>query len=203
MSDLSSRGLPESVASFGRAPSVGPSGIGRSRNRLTSASPLAGRGFPYDLDNLSIPGHYDDDLDKLEGFDLGNYLDENVMGDSNSNADAAGPSHRSQELQNSLTESVMDQEGLNFLGFLAAKIQSLKPAEESAEGASATEITFSTLLPYQDTSATVATQGLMHILALATKGFLKVRQDEYQDQSNADDGVRYEFGEIFVSLAEV
>ncbi|KAL4753731.1 hypothetical protein BDW72DRAFT_209545 [Aspergillus terricola var. indicus] len=203
VSDLSSRGLPESVASFGRAPSVGPSGIGRPRNRLTSASPLAGRGFPYDLDNLSIPGHYDDDLDKLEGFDLGNYLDDNVIGDNNSNADAAGPSHKSQELQNSLTESVMDQEGINFLGFLAAKIESLKPAEESAEGASATEITFSTLLPFQETSATVATQGLMHILALATKGFLRVRQDEYQDQSSPDDGVRYEFGEIFIGLAEV
>ncbi|KAL4740006.1 hypothetical protein BDV11DRAFT_204616 [Aspergillus similis] len=201
VSDLSSRGLPESVASFGRAPSVGPSGIGRARNRLTSASPLAGRGFPYDFDNLSIPGHYDEDLDKLEGFDLGNYLDDNVIGDSNSNADAAGPSHKSQELQNSLTESVMDQEGLNFLGFLAAKIESLEPAE-SAKGAPATEITFSTLLPFQETSATVATQGLMHILALATKGFLKVRQDEYQDQSSADDGVRYEFGEIFISLAE-
>ncbi|KAL5051133.1 hypothetical protein BDW71DRAFT_194209 [Aspergillus fruticulosus] len=203
VSDLSSRGMPESVASFGRAPSVGPSGLGRARNRLTSASPLAGRGFPYDFDNLSLPGHRDDDLDKLEGFDLGNYLDDNVMGESNSNADAAGLSHRSQELQNSLTESVMDQEGLNFLDFLALKIESQKPGEESAEEASATEITFSTLLPPQKTSAAVATQGLMHILALATKGFLRVRQDAYQDQSKAGDGVRYEFGEIFVHLAEV
>ncbi|KAL4995539.1 Rec8 like protein-domain-containing protein [Aspergillus recurvatus] len=203
VSDLSSRGMPESVASFGRAPSVAPSGIGRARNRLTSASPLAGRGFPYDFDNLSLPGHRDDDLDKLEGFDLGNYLEDDVMNDSNSNADAGGPSHRSQELQNSLAESVMDQEGLNFLDFLAAKIESQKPAQESAEGASATEITFSTLLAPQKTSAAVATQGLMHILALATKGFLRVRQDAYQDQSSADDGVRYEFGEIFVRLAEV
>ncbi|KAL6239492.1 hypothetical protein BDW75DRAFT_198317 [Aspergillus navahoensis] len=202
VSDLSSRGMAESVASFGRAPSVGPSGIGRAWNRLTSASPLAGRGFPYDFDNLSLPGHLDDDLDKLEGFDLGNYLDDNVMGDYNSNADVAGPPHRSQELQNSLTESVMDQEGLNFLDFLAAKIEAQKPADEFAEGASASEITFSTLLPPQKTSAAVATQGLMHILALTTKGFLRVRQDAYQDHSSADNGVRYEFGEIFVRLAE-
>ncbi|KAL4977958.1 hypothetical protein BDW66DRAFT_149686 [Aspergillus desertorum] len=203
VSDLSSRGIPESGASFGRAPSVGLSGIGRTRNRLTSASPLAGRGFPYDFDNLSIPGHHDDDLDKLEGFDLGSYLNDNAMGDNKSDVEAAGPSHISQELQNSLTESVMDQEGLNFLDFLAAKIESQSPAEESAQGASATEITFSTLLPPQKTSAAVATQGLMHILALATKGFLKVRQNAYQDQSSADEGVRYEFGEIFVRLAEV
>ncbi|RDW72542.1 Rad21/Rec8 N terminal domain protein [Aspergillus mulundensis] len=203
VSDFSSRGIAESVASFGRAASAGPSGIGR-RNRLTSASPLAGRGFPYDLDNLSIPGNLDDDLDKLEGFDLTNYLDDNAAGDSNSTAEPVRPSQRSQQLQNSLTESVMDQEGLNFLDFLATKIDSQKPAEESTANASDNaEITFSTLLPPQKTTAAVATQGLMHILALATKGFLRVRQDAYQDQSSVDEGVRYEYGEIFVRLVEV
>jgi len=136
VSDFSSRGIPESVVSFGREASVGISGISRARNRLTSASPLAGRGFPYDIDSLSIPG-YHDDLDKLEGFDLGHYLDSDTMENSNSNPDAAGPSYTSQqELQNSLTESAMDQEGINFLDFLAAKISSVKSAENTVESTS-------------------------------------------------------------------
>ncbi|KAL4904592.1 hypothetical protein BDW74DRAFT_178685 [Aspergillus multicolor] len=203
VSDHSPRGMPESVASFGRAASVGPTGIGR-RNRLTSASPLAGRGFPYDLDNLTIPGNLDNNLDKLEGVDLTNYLDDNAPGDSNSTAEAVRPSQRSQQLQNSLTESVMDQEGLNFLDFLATKIDSQKSADEAtADASDNAEITFSTLLPPPKTTAAVATQGLMHILALATKGFLRVRQDAYQDQSSVEEGVRYEYGEIFVRLVKV
>lgn len=208
------RGLG-SVSDFssGREASVGISGIGlgRPRSRLTSASPLAGRGFPYDIDTLSIPGHHDDDLDKLEGFDLSNYLDGDGdlagIGESHSTAAAAraGPSARSQELQNSLTESVMDQEGLNFLDFLAGKIDSLRGTgeTETEAAAAADEITFSTLLPVEKTNRAVATQGLMHILALATKGFLRVRQDGYEDQSSADYGVKYEYGDIFVRLAEV
>ncbi|KAL4958179.1 hypothetical protein BDW69DRAFT_179958 [Aspergillus filifer] len=212
VSDFSSRGIPESAGSFGRDPALGL--LGRSRGRLTSASPLAGRGFPYDLDNLSVPGHADDDLGDMN-FDMSHYLDgeDIAMGDSNSfpNA-AAGPAYTSQQaLQNSLTESAMDQEGINFLDFLAAKIQSLKPTDtttsEAVDGnvfASADdEIKFSTLLPPRNTSPAVATQGLMHILGLATKGFLRVRQDKYEDQSTQEYGVKYEYGDIFVRLAEV
>ncbi|KAL4782727.1 Rec8 like protein-domain-containing protein [Aspergillus varians] len=204
VSDFSSRGIPESVGSFGRDGSVSVSGIGRARHRLTSASPLAGRGFPYDIDTLSIPGHNDDDINRLERFDLSHYLDDTV-GDLNSNAEAGGHSYRTQhELQKSLTESVMDQEGLNFLDFLAAKISSRNPADSAAESASAsTEITFSTLLPPQKTSPAVATQGFMHILVLATKGFLSVRQNEYEDQSSEDYGIRYEYGEISLRLVEM
>jgi hypothetical protein len=203
VSDFSSRGILESVVSFGREASVGISGISRARSRLTSASPLAGRGFQYDIDSLSIPG-YEDDLDKLEGFDLGHYLDGDTMENSHSNLDVAGPSYTSQqELQSSLTESAMDQEGINFLDFLAVKIASVKSAENAVESTSIDpEITFATLLPPQKTSPAVATQGFMHILALATKGFLSVRQNAYEDQSSADHGVRYEYGEIFLRLPE-
>ncbi|KAL4883954.1 hypothetical protein BJY04DRAFT_215841 [Aspergillus karnatakaensis] len=204
VSDFSSRGIPESAASFGRDAGIGASGIGRARNRLVSASPLAGRGFPYDLDNLPMPDYNEEDLDKLGGFDLSDYLGASNMEDSNSNAEA-GQSYRSQlELQNSLTESVMDQEAINFLDFLASKIASLNLAGDNAgEDPSANEITFSTLLPPQKVSATVATQGLMHTLALATKGFLRVQQDAYEDQSSEEHGVRYQFGEIHIRLVDV
>ncbi|KAL4927551.1 Rad21/Rec8 N terminal domain protein [Aspergillus undulatus] len=214
VSDFSTRGFPESAGSFGRD----AIGLGRTRSRLTSASPLAGRGFPYDIDNLSVLGHADDDLNNLGDLDLSHYLDgEDIAmggGDSNSIA-AAGPAYTSQQaLQNSLTESVMDQEGLNFLDFLAAKIQSLKttdaedeetanPGTGDAGAPTGKEITFATLLPPHKTSPVVATQGLMHILALTTKGFLRVRQDAYQDQSTQELGVKYEYGDIFVRLAEI
>ncbi|KAL3460599.1 Rec8 like protein-domain-containing protein [Aspergillus heterothallicus] len=195
VSDFSSRGIPESVGSLARDPGLGIPR--RARSRLTSASPLAGRGLPYDINELSIPDQEDD----LEGFDLTQYLEDNAMGDSHSIGDIAGPSYRSQpELQNSLTESVMDQEGLNFLAFLAARISSSK-TDDGTQGLSADEeITFSALLPPQKTSRTIATQGLMHILALITKGFLSVRQDAYVDQSTEELGVHYEYGEISMRL---
>ncbi|KAL4960050.1 uncharacterized protein BDV14DRAFT_193269 [Aspergillus stella-maris] len=213
VSDFSSRGIPEAAGSFGRDPALGL--LGRSRSRLTSASPLAGRGFPYDLDNLSNPGHADDDLGDLN-LDLSHYLDgeDIAMGDSNPLSlpyATAGPAYTSQQaLQNSLTESAMDQEGINFLDFLAAKIQSLKPTgattSEAVDGdlsaSTDNEVKFSTLLPTRNTSPAVATQGLMHILALATKGLLRVRQDKYEDQSTQEYGVKYEYGDIFVKLAE-
>ncbi|KAL2871479.1 Rad21/Rec8 N terminal domain protein [Aspergillus lucknowensis] len=206
VSDFSSRGIPESASWFARDPGAGISGIGRARNRLTSASPLAGRGFPYNIDSLLIPGYGDDDLNKLEGFNLTEYLEDNPVGDSNSIVEAGGPSYISQPaLQNSLSESVMDQEGLNFLDFLAAKISSLNLArDEAGEAPSAgNEITFSILLHPNKTSRAVATQGLMHILALTTKGFLSIRQSAYVDQSSEEHGVRYEYGEISIRLVDM
>ncbi|KAI9372286.1 Rec8 like protein-domain-containing protein [Aspergillus egyptiacus] len=199
VSDFSSRGLPDSAGD----PGVGPSSL-RARSRLTSASPLAGRGFPYDMDRL-IPGHHDDDdLDNLEGFDLSQYLEADSMAHNNE-AGAAGESYTSQlALQNSLTESVMDQEGLNFLDFLAAKVEALSVGDDGGGVLSGEkQISFSMLLPPQKTSRAVATHGLMHTLALATKGFISVRQEPYVDQSSEEHGVKYEFGEIFLRLPEL
>ncbi|KKK15735.1 hypothetical protein AOCH_007120 [Aspergillus ochraceoroseus] len=213
----SSCGIPESAGSFER--DVGLAGFRRSRSRLTSASPLAGRGFPFDMDRINSlfsPGNQEEDLDRLEGFDLSNYLEpENVMG-SNSVVDGAGASTYTSQvaLQSGLSQSSMDQESLNFLDFLAAKMDSLKSAEDVEPHSDAVttppriaagkkEITFSTLLPTQKTSRTVATHGLMHVLALATKGFLSVRQSTYTDQSSEEHGVQYEYGEILIRLPMV
>ncbi|KAL2838230.1 Rec8 like protein-domain-containing protein [Aspergillus pseudodeflectus] len=201
VSDFSSRGVSEYAGALASDEALGLPR--RAHSRLTSASPLAGRGLPYDinqLNGLSIPGQDDD----LEGFDLTQYLEDNAMADSHSIGDAPGPSYTSQpKLQNSLAESVMDQQSLNFLDFVAAKINTSKP-DTGAQGSSAdNEITFSTLLPPHKTSHNVATQGFMHILALTTKGFLSIRQDAYADQSSEEHGVRYEYGEISMRLVQM
>ncbi|KAE8422429.1 hypothetical protein BDV36DRAFT_291258 [Aspergillus pseudocaelatus] len=192
-------------------------GRGRSRNRLTSASPLASRGFPLDaeaVDNLTLPGN--DDVDVLSDFDLSQYLQTELFGATHGNTgDDANASTYSRQvtLQARLPKSSLDQESQNFLGFLTKKLEAM-PVEQTGEmdedgfinspsayhGSKA--IGFSALLPPAETSASVATEGLMHILTLATKGFLSVRQDDYQDRS-ARYHIRYEFGEIFLQLSEV
>ncbi|KAE8168092.1 hypothetical protein BDV40DRAFT_295208 [Aspergillus tamarii] len=192
-------------------------GRGRSRNRLTSASPLASRGLPFDaeaFDNLTLPGN--DDLDVLGDFDLSQYLLNELFSAAHGHTGDDGNASmysRQVTLQDRLSKSSLDQESLNFLGFLTKKLEALlveqtgKMDEDGSINSSSTyhvikSIGFSALLPPAETSPSVATEGLMHILTLATKGFLSVRQDDYQDKSTRYH-IRYEFGEIFLQLSEV
>ena len=87
----------------------------------------------------------------------------------------------------------LDEETHNFLAFLAAEVQAKKDAggttvvgdDQLAGGAEAgnveaqglTTISFETLLPPDRHSSVVAAQGLLHVLALATKGLIIVRQE--------------------------
>ncbi|KAE8143398.1 hypothetical protein BDV38DRAFT_66757 [Aspergillus pseudotamarii] len=194
-----------------------PAGRGRSRNRLTSASPLASRGFPFDaeaFDNLTLPGN--DDVDVLSDFDLSQFLQTDLFGAAHGHTgDDANASTYSRQvtLQGRLSKSSLDQESLNFLGFLTKKLEAM-PVEQTGEmdedgfinspsayhGSKA--IGFSALLPPAETSPSVATEGLMHILTLATKGFLSVRQENYQDRRTRYH-IRYEFGEIVLQISEV
>ncbi|PIG83762.1 Rad21/Rec8 N terminal domain protein [Aspergillus arachidicola] len=204
-------------ASRGRDPTASHLvGRGRSRNRLTSASPLAGRGFPFDaeaFDYLVLPG--DDDIDVMSDFDLSQHLQTEPFsaghGHTGDDANATTYSGRVTR-RDHLSKCSLDQESLNFLGFLTRKLE-VMPVEHGATdedcfinspstfyGGKA--ISFSALLPPSDTSPSVATQGLMHILTLATKGFLSVRQEDYEDRSTRYH-VRYEFGEIFLQLSEM
>ncbi|KNG88292.1 Rad21/Rec8 N terminal domain protein [Aspergillus nomiae NRRL 13137] len=205
-------------ASRGRDPTASHlAGRGQSRNRLTSASPLAGRGIPFDaeaFDSLTLPGN--DDMDVLNDFDLSHYLQTELFGDDHgyTGDDAnANTYSRQPTLQDRLSQSSLDQESLNFLGFLTRKLE-IMPGEHAEEldeegfinslsafhGSKA--ICFSALLPPAETSPSVATQGLMHILTLATKGFLSVHQEDYKDRSTRY-RIRYEFGEIFLQLSDI
>ncbi|KAF9887965.1 hypothetical protein FE257_009487 [Aspergillus nanangensis] len=211
ISDFSSRGIMESVGSFNRG-----------RNRLTSASPLAGRGFPFDiggLDSLTIPGNECEDVDVLGDFDLSQYLQmELYADDTGPNMDDPGEAHtgphrRLRGFDQKIQQTTLDQESQNFLQFLVDKsaVGHVDDADQDsartspvmlAAAAGSEELSFSVLLPPDTTSYAVATHGLMHILALATKGFLVVQQEPYVDVSD-EDGVRYEYGEIRMRLAVV
>ncbi|RAH84692.1 hypothetical protein BO86DRAFT_356290 [Aspergillus japonicus CBS 114.51] len=202
-------------------------GLLRPRSRLTSSSPLAGRGFPFDieaLDKLQLPGHELEDVNMFEDFDISQYLHteaeaEHGRVDRNNAVDAiaAEPGPPSASLRthgDDSQRSTLDQESLNFLDFLTAKIAALAPVDEgdgrdlvhpSSSYFSGIKRTmhFSSLLPPAKTSRIVATQGLMHILALATKGLLTVHQDEAQYLGGEKYGELYLYGEICLSLPEI
>lgn len=210
ISDFSARGIHDSAAS------VPPlAATGRVRSRLTSASPLAGRGFHYDLEGLAIPGTQEDDVNFLEEIDLVGYLQSEF--DVRTKAEPKDETDRKRAaFRDRLLKSSMDQESLNFLDFLNLQLE--EPAGDPAaqdtvhetgagflrlDVSDSKEVAFSTLLPRETTSRTVATHGLMHILTLATKGFLSVYQEPYEDESTEEYGVRYEFGEIYLRLSDM
>ncbi|THC97096.1 hypothetical protein EYZ11_003414 [Aspergillus tanneri] len=198
VSDLSSRGFPESAA------------LGGIRSRLTSASPLAGRSFPLDMEGMA--GIIDEDL---EGFDLSHYLqnehDANNIAGAGRNGDTEEAATNNRlALRDRVLKSSLDQDSMNFLEFLMKKTEnrmvSNGTADTDAEAHQASDsklVSFSTLLPREKTSRAVATHGLMHILALVTKGLLSVHQEPYEDHSTEEYGARYEYGEIFLRLADI
>lgn len=190
-------------------------GFGRPRSRLTSASPLAGRGFPFDIESLNGIGLEEDNY-VYGDFDLSHYLQTEVDGDGNvmvrddeddsqtrTRAHASQGNSQPRLTHDQLLQSSLDQESVNFLDFMYAQTLDLPAHElevETQEETGTKKVNFSTLLPPKETTRTVATHALMHILTLATKGFLGVRQDEYEDQSNEEYGTFYRFGEIQVQL---
>ncbi|KAK2786225.1 hypothetical protein FQN52_007975 [Onygenales sp. PD_12] len=203
---------------FGTGPhsitSGGPDGIfGRRTGRMTSASPLAGRG-----NNMPMVGHNDDD-DEAD-FDLSNLDDDDHSVAHSSRRDGRGATAIANNNNNhnesfeiygpaawvdtqTAAESqwlaqALDQQSANFLDFVRARIHEHDEQDPAAPTATATagELSFSDLLPPAENSRIVATQGLLHTLTLATKGVLRVRQE---DSVRYEDG-REEFGEIFMGL---
>lgn len=218
--DRSSQGLPGSTG-FRELP-----GLGRPWSRLTSASPLAGRGPHFDstmqdkLNNF-LGSDESDDIDMLGGFDL----DYGLQSEREETAEtpfktprrSTSASNRQLAAKINILSSTLDQESLNFLEFLKTQIETTKVV--NAEGIQGSEqktsvskgkqalrrlpheneIALSALLPPKKTSRVVATHGLMHVLTLATKGVLEVHQDEArEDRRNEDYGTAYHYGEIFL-----
>ena len=79
--------------------------------------------------------------------------------------------------------ATLNREAVNFLDFVKAEITALPvhasddDAELSRDGPPSFSVSFERLLPPTQHSKIVAAQALHHLLALATKSLITVRQD--------------------------
>lgn len=82
--------------------------------------------------------------------------------------------------------ATLDAESNNFLEFVKVEIKAKPVVMEEGEGdelagevGMGKRMFFGELLPPERHTKMVAAQGLLHVLALATKGLLRVRQGEH------------------------
>lgn len=155
------------------------------RGHLTSASPLAGRGYLDPQEQalgLDMPGNADDELEELEitryleGELAADHEDISVIGDRRASAEAR-------------IRKELDQESLNFWEFI----------KDDLVGSLSEKRRFEQLLLPAKTSRAVATQGFMNLLTLATRGAIRVWQDPTQDRGQGTWGSRFEHGAIWIS----
>ncbi|PGG99423.1 hypothetical protein AJ79_08539 [Helicocarpus griseus UAMH5409] len=216
-------GGPRSIAS-GPDGSVaaGPSAAyGRRTGRMTSASPLAGRGMVRPgMSDIPMPGD-----DKDEAFDMANLdnhmgLEYSVSGgDGGGVGLMAGRNHQDSfeiygpaaavdtqtAAESQWLAETLDRESANFFDFVKSKLaeqegekgEARADADADADADASAEMRFSALLPPASNSRIVATQGFLHTLTLATKGALRVRQEESIRHEDGEE----EFGEIYIGLA--
>lgn len=165
-------GFPSSIGGFASSVSAIAPGAtipgSHDRRRLTSASPLVGRGRQrFSSIELPIQEAGDD-------FSLGP-LDEGEL-----YGPAAGVSTQQAE-ESQWMRATLDAESNNFLDFVKAEIAKRPVPEDEDELAAETrgkEMFFEELLPPSRHTKIVAAQALHHVLALASKGLLAVTQAE-------------------------
>lgn len=162
-----------SVVGTARRPSL----LGRRGSRLPSGSPLTGRGqprytaggddFQQDFFSDQIGGGFG--MTGLDEFEL-------------YGAAAQVDSQTAQQSQ--WLRAALDSESVNFLAFVRSGIEEadqarnqLESGDEDYEELNGT-IEFEKLLPANNNSRIVAAHGLLHVLALGTKGMLQVKQDQ-------------------------
>ncbi|KAL8731137.1 MAG: hypothetical protein Q9181_004406 [Wetmoreana brouardii] len=158
---------------------LGPSSLDRRGSRITSASPLIGRGGPQQerYKDLEVPQFDDNEL--LGGPST------SVAGDDFQLYGPTAGVDTQTAAQSQWIRKTLDTESNNFLEFIkaevAAKADAAAEEEELGEEAVAgvpKAVSFEELLPPERNSKIVAAQGLLHTLTLATKGLIKVEQEE-------------------------
>jgi hypothetical protein len=140
-------------------------------SRLTSASPLMGRGTaPGNGNDFQLPGSQGElGLEGLDEFELF--------------GPAAGVDTQTAGLSQ-WQRTILDGESMHFLEFVETGIQEMDESREQATQGDESDlalqgsIDFEILLPPESHSCVVAAQGLLHVLALGTKNLLTVEQDE-------------------------
>jgi meiotic recombination protein REC8 len=162
--------------------------IGRRGTRLTSASPLLGRGGTMQrYSSLELPeqakltsgeaggGSFNDSRMRLGGDDMIDGPEFQLYG-------PAAAVDTQTAAQSQWVAAVLDMEAHNFLAFLRAEINTKVAAAEGVadrlEEDEMETVTFQGLLPPEHYSKVVAAQGLLHVLSLATKGLIGVKQEE-------------------------
>ncbi|KAI5289274.1 hypothetical protein KEM52_000841, partial [Ascosphaera acerosa] len=154
---------------------------GRPLSRLASSSPLAGKGaygeYGSQFEWVEGPAGYGLDSDassfqpvSLEG--LGYLTGDRCATPMRQQLDSfelCGPAavvDTQTAGQSQWLRGVLDEEAMNFLNFIETRA-------EADDGM----VSFTELLPPQHNTRIVATQALMHVLALATRGWLRVSQE--------------------------
>jgi hypothetical protein len=160
--------------------------LSRRGSRLTSASPLFGRGRPspprHSSQGAAEPSRLTSNEDEFADLDaqLGAGLDPDF--------ELYGPSatvDTQTAAQSQWVAATLENEAYNFLAFVNTKIQEKTGyAQEQIAAGEIPEtqeenIMFDELLPPTQNSAIVGAQALVHVLALTTKGLLKVYQAEH------------------------
>ena len=171
-------GFPTSAGAPSSLPPVGRAGsLDRRASRIPSASPLVGRGR-LRHSSLEIPPAEDDE--ELLGGRL--ISDDQAVDDFQLYGPAAAVDTQTAG-QSQWMRATLNQEANNFLEFVKAELTALPVLasddedELSGDGLSRSPISFERLLPPSQHSKIVAAQALHHLLALATKSLITVRQD--------------------------
>jgi hypothetical protein len=148
--------------------------FGRRGSRLTSASPLIGRGATEgEIDDFQLPGS------ALAGGDF-----TGLTGDEE--FELFGPAAQvdtQTAAQSQWQRATLVGESANFLAFVRTAIEDLddsrrKVEEDDEEDVRSGVIDFDELLPPATNSNVVAAQGFLHALTLGTRNMLNVSQEE-------------------------
>lgn len=140
--------------------------------RLTSASPLFSRGRdagqrPSELSLGFLAGDNEDMLGELRA-------DDPALDDFELYGPAAGVDTQTAG-QSQWLSNILERESRNFLDFVNVRLED--KAEGQAEDGDES-ITFEELLPPAQNTKVVASQAFLHVLTLATRGLLTVKQED-------------------------
>lgn len=171
--------MPSSIGSKRVSRVVAESPLEQRRRLLRHSSVLSGNRQAQDDTGHGSP---DDDF----GFDLDvgdNTLDRQLAGNHENSDDFElyGPAaavSTQQAADSHWLAATLEQEAFNFLGFLQTAIEEKRVDMEDDEITREVRVTLEELLPSEHSNEVVAAQGFLHVLSLATKGLITVRQEE-------------------------
>ncbi|KAK5687660.1 R8 protein [Elasticomyces elasticus] len=160
-------------------------GLARRGSRLLSASPLVGRGLAATGQDGGEDLGFGQDVYSTQGRGAAGDVEMSGPGLTDEDFELFGPAAEvdtQTAAQSQWVRTALDTESGNFLGFVLAAIAERVGAGVGSGSGSGDEeegtVLFEELLEPARNTCVVAAQGLLHVLALGTKGLLAVGQDE-------------------------